>query len=126
MTSTRLHFQKGDLLAVAGVVLLAVLVFLLFLPRGDSPAVCAEIYQDGNLIKTVLLSEDQQFTVTGKCSNVIAVRDGKIAVIRSDCPGEDCVGCGWLSGAGRSIVCLPNGLEIRVVEENSNVDFVVG
>ena len=126
MSGLRSYFQKGDMLAIAGVVLLAALVFLVFLPRGDVPAACAEIYQDGKLIKTVCLTEDQEFTVTGKYSNVIAVRDGKIAVIRSDCPGEDCIGCGWLGDAGRSIVCLPNGLEIRVVAEDSNVDFVVG
>lgn len=126
MTSVRSHFQKGDMLAIIGVVVLAVLVFLLFIPTGGSHTACAEIYQDSKLIKTVCLTEDQEFTVTGNFSNVIAVRDGKIAVIRSDCPGEDCVGCGWLGDTGRSIVCLPNGLEIRVVAENSNVDFVVG
>lgn len=126
MTSVKSHFQKGDMLAITGVLLLAVLVFLLFLPKGDSSTAYAEIYQDSKLIKTVCLTEDQEFTVTGKCTNVIAVRDGKIAVIRSDCPGEDCVSCGWLGNTGRSIVCLPNGLEIRVVAENSDVDFVVG
>lgn len=126
MTGIRFHFQKGDMLAITSVVLLAVLVFLLFLPKGDEPAARAEIYLDGKRIKTVSLTEDHEFTVTGKYNNVIAVRDGKIAVIRSDCPGEDCVGCGWLGDTGRSIVCLPNAMEIRVVAENSNVDFVVG
>ncbi len=126
MTGMRLRFQKGDVLAIVGVLLLTALVFLLFLPNGDSPAAFAEIYQDGSLIKTVSLDEEQEFTVTGECNNVIAVRGGKIAVIRSDCPGEDCVGCGWVRTTGRSIVCLPNGLEIRIVAKNSDVDFVVG
>lgn len=126
MTGVSLRFQKGDVLAVAGVLLLALLVFLLFLPKGNSPAAFAEIYQNGKLIKTVSLTEEQEFTVTGEYSNVIAVRDGKIAVINSDCPGEDCVDCGWVHTTGRSVVCLPNGLEIRVVARNSDVDFVVG
>ena len=126
MAGVRLRFQKGDLLAIAGVLLLAALVFMLFLPSSDSPAAFAEIYQNGKLIKTVSLAEEQEFTVSGECKNVIAVRDGRIAVIRSDCPSEDCVGCGWAQTAGRSIVCLPTGLEIRVVAESSNVDFVVG
>ncbi len=126
MTGMRLRFQKGDVLAIAGVLLLAALVFMLYLPKEDSPAAFAEIYQNGKLIKTVSLSEELEFTVSGECNNVIAVRDGKIAVIRSDCPGEDCVGCGWVSTTGRSIVCLPNGLEIRVVGKDGNVDFVVG
>lgn len=122
----RLRFQKGDMIAIAGVLLLAALVFILFLSKGDQPAVCAEIYQDGRLIKTVRLTVDQEFTIEGTYSNAITVRDGRIAVTGSDCPGGDCVSCGWLDGTGRSIVCLPNGLEIRVVAENSGVDFVVG
>lgn len=126
MNEMRLCFQKGDMAVMAGIVLFAVLVFVLFLPKEKSPAAYAEIYQDGKLLKTVLLSEDQEFTVTGKYTNTITVRDGKIAVTQSDCLGEDCVSCGWQGDAGRSIVCLPNGLEIRVVGGSTDVDFVVG
>ena len=42
MSGLRSHFQKGDMLAIAGVVLLAALVFLVFLPRGDAPAASVE------------------------------------------------------------------------------------
>ena len=48
--------------------------------------------------------------------------DGKSVATRY----EDCVGCGWSNATGRSIVCLPNGLEIRIVSGQSDVDFVVG
>lgn len=126
MGAMRLRFQKGDLLAVTGVVLLAALVFMLFIPSGTSPAGRAEVYRDGRLIETIPLDRDREFTVAGQYTGVIAVQDGKIAVIRSDCPGEDCVACGWVGSSGRSIVCLPNRMEIRVVTESTNVDFVVG
>ncbi len=116
-------FGKWDILAVAGVLLLAAVMFVLFLPKEN--AACAQIYQDGRLIKTVLLSEDQSFAVEGRYCNTVTVRDGKIAVTASDCPGEDCVSCGWLDSAGRSIICLPNALEIRVIAD-TGVDFVVG
>lgn len=120
----RLRFQKGDMIAVAGVLLLAALVLLLFLP--GERAAYAEVYRNGELIKTVSLAQAQEFTVSGKYTNTVSVRDGRIAVTGSDCPGEDCVSCGWLDSAGRSIVCLPNGLEIRVVADGNGVDFVVG
>lgn len=126
MRTMKLGFQKWDAAAIAGIVLLAVLVSILFLPNDNAPAAYAEIYQDGKLIKTLPLAADQEFTVTGQYRNTITVQDGKIAVTGSDCPGEDCVHCGWIGSAGRSIVCLPNGLEIRVVAENSDVDFAVG
>jgi len=56
----------------------------------------------------------------------VTVKNGKIAVTHSDCPGKDCVGCGWQSQSGRSLVCLPNRMEIRIVTAKSDVDFVVG
>ena len=121
-----LRFCKGDLLAIALVVILAVSVAVCFLPKNTSAPVQAEIYQDGNLLKTVSLEEETSFVVTGKYTNTITVEDGRIAITASDCPGEDCVHSGGIHTTGRSIVCLPNGVEVRVVNEASDVDFVVG
>lgn len=119
-------FQLGDVLAVALVVLLAAGIFVCFLPGRSSDAAAVEIYQDGRLIRTLSLAEDVEFSVDGKYHNTVSIQNGKVAIIDSDCPGEDCVACGWASGSGRSIVCLPNGVEIRVVAVSGDVDFVVG
>lgn len=122
----RLRFQKGDYLAVAVTLLLAAVVFLAFLPRetGDTPM--AEIYLDGTLVCRVSLDTAAEFSVTGDYMNTVTVRDGKIAVTESDCPGGDCVHSGWIGTSGRSIVCLPNRMEIRIVSAPGDVDFVVG
>ena len=121
-----LRFRKGDFLAIAAVVLLAVLVALCFLPKGSADPVKAEVYQNGELVKTLPLDQDASFEIVGKYTNVITVRDGSIAITASDCPGEDCVHSGTIHSSGRSIVCLPNALEVRVVTQTSDVDFVVG
>ena len=89
-----LRFRKGDMLAVLLVAALAVFVALCFLPREDAEAVTAEIYQNGELVKTVSLNADTSFAVTGKYTNTVTVRDGKISITQSDCPGEDCVHSG--------------------------------
>ena len=122
----RLRFQKGDYLAVAVTLLLAAVVFLAFLPRetGDTPM--AEIYLVGTLVRRVSLDTSAEFSVTGDYMNTVTVRDGKIAVTESDCPGGDCVHSGWIGTSGRSIVCLPNRMEIRIVSAPGDVDFVVG
>ena len=122
----RLRFQKGDYLAVAVTLLLAAVVFLAFLPRetGDTPM--AEIYLDGTLVRRVSLDTSAEFSVTGDYMNTVTVRDGKIAVTESDCPGGDCVHSGWIGPSGRSIVCLPSRMEIRIVSAPGDVDFVVG
>lgn len=126
MHRMRLHFQKGDFLAIGIAVLLALAVFVAFLPKQTQGAAVAEIYRQGELLQTVSLDEPREFTLTFDYRNTVTVRDGKIAVTASDCPGADCVHSGWIGTSGRSLVCLPNALEIRVVSQNSDVDFIVG
>ena len=121
-----LRFRKGDLLAIVLVAFLAVVVALSFLPSGDSEGVRAQIYQNGELIETLSLNKPTSFEITGKYTNVITGAGGAIAITDSDCPGEDCVHSGAISASGRSVVCLPNGVEVRVVNAVSDVDFVVG
>lgn len=119
-------FRWGDLLAIAAVLLLAAVCFLLFLPRRHEEPTRAEIYQNGKRLMSISLDEPQQFPVRGDYCNTITVKDGTIAITASDCPGQDCVHSGAIHTPGRSLVCLPNALEIRVVSGRSDVDFVVG
>ena len=122
----RLRFQKGDIAAIGIVMIIAIATAAGYMPLNQKTAVCAEIYQSGQLVRRVQLDEPQEFDITSKYTNTISVKGGKIAVTESDCPGEDCVNCGWSSSAGRSIVCLPNELEIRIVgTSDDDVDYVV-
>lgn len=121
----RLKFQKGDCIAVAAVLLLALAVALPFVTVRDEGA-AAQIYQNGELVKTLPLSRDATYTVEGAYTNVITVRDGAVSVTYADCPGEDCVHSGEICAVGRSIVCLPNRVEIRIVGADADVDFAVG
>jgi hypothetical protein len=108
------------------VLLLAVVCFLAFLPRGAGEAAVAQIYQNGQLLMTVALDRPDQFPVQGDYCNTVTVKDGAIAITASDCPGQDCIHSGSIRAPGRSLVCLPNALEIRVISGQSDVDFVVG
>ena len=122
----KLHFCKGDYLAIGIVLLLAVAVILGFLPVQNTPAAYAQIYLNGRLHKTVLLDQDTTFAVTDQYTNKITVKNGAIAFVDSDCPGQDCVHSGSIRTTGRSLVCLPNRVEIRVIARTDDVDFVVG
>lgn len=126
MDTNNWRFRKTDLIAVAIVLLLAAAVLFAFLPSLDTSPAQIAIYQDGELIKTLSINEPQKFEISGKYTNTVTIQDGKVAISESTCPGSDCVACGWLSTSGRSIVCLPNGVEIRVLSQDSDVDFVVG
>ena len=121
----RLRFRKGDWVAIAGVIVLAVAVFLCFLPGRAEPSGQADIFLNGEKIRTVDLLKDQTFVISERYNNEIQVKDGTICISDSDCPGRDCVHSGSISTRGRSLVCLPNGLEIRITSAEADVDFVV-
>ena len=115
---------RGWIGLICGIMALSLVLSVpLFL--GGSPAATAEIMSDGKLVKTVLLSVDQEFTVTSESGgvNTVTVRDGAIAVTDASCPDHYCMHRGFCDG-GSSIVCLPNRLIIAFKGEQE-VDFVV-
>ena len=120
-----LKFCKADVLAIAMVAALAILVSIIFWTSvGLEEGSMVMIYQEGKLIQELSLDHDTEFVIEGDYENVVTVKDGKAAITKSDCPGTDCVHSGWIHEAGRSIVCLPNRVELRI-EGASEVDFVV-
>ena len=121
----KLKFCKYDLIAIVIVIALIILAsFVFWKVVGTEEGSRVVVYEDGKVIREVSLTEDTEFVVEGTYTNKIAVRDGKAAVIESDCPGGDCMHSGWISESGRSIICLPNRVEVRI-EGDSDVDFVV-
>ena len=121
----KLEFCKGDFLAIGIVAVIAILVSILFWTKvGAEEGTMVSIYQDGALMKEISLNSDTEIVIEGVYENVVTVKDGKVAITKSDCPGTDCVHSGWIHESGRSIVCLPNRVELRI-ESTSEVDFVV-
>ena len=97
----------------------------LYFMAPTSPSGMAEVTSHGHIVRTIDLRVDQEFTVTDDIgSNVITVRDGKIAVTWADCPDGFCVDRGFCN-SGTQIVCLPHSLVITFLGE-SEVDFAVG
>ena len=124
-----LTFRKGDAVAIAAVVLaaLGMIAYFLLSVNGQEAAV-AKVYQNGQVIHELRMDRDADIVVDGEYKNRIVVKDGKVAILESSCPGEDCVHSGWISRPGRSIVCLPNRVEIRLeggTAAEDDVDIVL-
>ena len=125
----RTSFGAGDAVAIAFVILAALILLLaMTLFRGKAASLRAEIRMNGEMIHEMPLGEDAEFTVEGVYTNHVSVRNGQVAITESSCPGGDCKHYAWIRETGRSISCLPNRVEIRVVggaPEENEVDAVV-
>ncbi len=54
-------------------------------------------------------------TVAGyRGSVVVELCDGRARVVRADCPDHVCVHTGWITRAGETIACVPNGVVVRI------------
>ena len=121
----KLDFCKSDFFAIGIVAVIAILVSVIFWTSvGSDEGSIVSVYQEGALIQELSLDSDTEFVIEGEYENVVTIQDGKAAITNSNCPGTDCVHSGWIHEAGRSIVCLPNRVELRI-EGASEVDFVV-
>lgn len=119
-------FRKGDWFAIAAVLLLTTSSLLAFFPRSDiDQTAVVQIRLDGSVVQELPIDVDCETTISGRYENVISIRSGKVSITKSNCPGEDCVHSGWITSPGRSIVCLPNRVEIRITGASSDVDFIV-
>ena len=118
--------MKSKLWIIVIAAILAVCLALsIWLLRPGKPAAYAQVWSEGKLLHTLPLSVDRQITVeTEQGTNVITVRDGKIAVTEASCPDHYCMHRGFCD-SGLQIVCLPNKLEIRFMGEQE-IDGVVG
>ena len=94
-------------------------------PDSAEGAAQAQITSHGEVIATVELALDQEFTVqNGDSYNIITVKDGKIAVTDATCPDHYCMKRGFCS-SGTEIVCLPNRLVIQFLGQQA-VDAAIG
>ena len=82
----------------------------------EVPDPAAEIRVNGEVVRTVPLSQDCEFTVTTpEGYNTVRVENGAVSVTAADCPDKVCVNARPISGGVVPIICLPHRLEIVIV-----------
>lgn len=104
--------KKGDFILIF-ICLLIGAVFLFFPKKSGERA---EIYLNGEKVKTVSLKENSLFTV-GNVS--VVVENGKIFVENSPCADKICMHTGKIYRAGDTIACLPEKVIIKIIGSNA-------
>ena len=133
-SSVKLTPTRWDALVAAVILLLALACgggyWARALSAGD--ALAAVVSVDGRETDRVRLdglsaAETRSYSSNGYTVTV-EFSAGAVRVAASDCPNQDCVHTGAVSGAGRSIVCLPARISIQITGSASGggPDVVIG
>lgn len=92
--------------------------------QSEASCLVADIYQNGELLKSIPLStvtESQTLVITndGNAVNEIEIHPGSIGIVSANCPDKLCIQQGFISDSRLPITCLPNRLVIQIRQENS-------
>ncbi len=118
LTSNILWITLFLLLAVISILIIFIML------SGKLTGKTAEIYTDNKLIRTVSLDKDDEFIVeNGDNYNIVRIRNGKISVVEADCKNQICVKQGEIDNSLLPIVCVPNGLVIKVKNGDKTNDI---
>ena len=121
----RFSFRVGDLIAISLVLVLAAVIFAsYFVVSKPVEKAKVQIYHNNELIKEFALNSTEriEYIIDDEYYNKIVIEDGEVYFSEGNCPGTDCVHSGKISKPGRSLVCLPNKVEIRITGD-SDVDI---
>jgi hypothetical protein len=112
MGEGRKFFSLWDIVAVLCISAFSCALYL-YASRGREGSY-AEVAVDGEAAGLLSLSENGVYSPPGMPAVKIAVRDGAVGFVASDCPDKVCVHSGFLSLRGQSAVCLPNRVTVKV------------
>ncbi len=111
---------KGDIVLIISLCLIIVLSFLPSFSGGNEK-LTAEVYYEGELIKTVYLSDcNGEKFAAGSCT-LLFEKDG-VTFTHSDCPDKLCIKRGKLKRKGDTMACVPERV-VAVIKGEKNEDF---
>lgn len=111
------RLRKADMLLAAGVLLVALVLWLLLRPPARTELVCV-VRSGGEVVATVPLGAAGQETLplagAAGIRVVLEKEPGRICFRSAGCPDQICVHRGWLTKAGDTAVCLPARVSLTV------------
>lgn len=115
--------NKKDLLLIAIILIISSLMLLLF--SNNKSGNYAYVYYENDIVKKIDLSINSTYTVEGYNGFVvIEVLDSKIRVVEENSKNHICSNMGFVSSSLEPIICLPNKIVIKIVEQ-TDIDAVV-
>ncbi|HQB63557.1 MAG TPA: NusG domain II-containing protein [Sedimentibacter sp.] len=122
--------NKNDIGLIAAIIIINVFLII----YGGKTAVAsnsktAYIYSDNQLAGQYVLTDgikDEIRIESKEGYNVVHIEDGRIWIHDASCPDKICISQGKISSDGEIIVCLPNKMFIKIIDENDNdeIDFI--
>ncbi len=122
MKDKQVNYRRNDILLIISLCAIAVILCVLIYIRPGSSKLELQILVDGQLIKSVELTDGYTGQITLDTGNVVCIDDGCVYMKSADCPDGLCVKQGKISKSNQSIICLPHRVVVKLVGADSQAD----
>lgn len=115
---------KNDVLLVLVIVILAAsALFLMLALRSEGGTVTVTV--GGKSYATLSLDTDAELVILGGGGeNVLVIENGEAYIREANCPDKICVKHRKIRYSGETIVCLPNGVTVKIEKSGGGPDAV--
>lgn len=120
---------RNDLILILSLFLIAAVSLVILISTRRKENLVAKIIVNNNVVEVIDLSkkEENDYYIDGlKGTLHVHTHDGAIAVVKSNCPHQDCVHMGYVSESGRPIICAYNAVYIVIEGDNTFFDAGLG
>lgn len=126
--------KKADIFVIFLIIIFSFLIYFFTnkVPRedyGSSKKIVITV--DGKIFKEVELKENTDLNIdinTEYGNNEVHIENGEVQMQESDCKDKICMKMGKIKLTGDSIICLPNRLMVKIVEDkpsDESLDMII-
>ncbi|MBP3657183.1 MAG: NusG domain II-containing protein [Clostridia bacterium] len=124
--------KKKDILLIAGLLIAALLLYLVSLITLGTEAASVVVTLDGEEVLRRPLAVEDTYEIRQEDGsvNVIAVEGGEVYMAQANCRDGLCIRQGRMKNAAKTIVCLPHKLVVKlsgepIAQEDNDLDVII-
>ena len=120
--------ERNDRILIAGIIVSAILLTIIFLLKGSSVGTTVVVSVDGEEYGRYSLLKEQVVQIGD--TNTLVIHNHEADMLFAECPDQICVKHTPISGTDENIICLPNKVVVAIEDiygknQEAELDAVV-
>ncbi|MGL6107579.1 NusG domain II-containing protein [Romboutsia sp.] len=113
--------RKKDVILIIVVLIISFIFIGINNIRNSKTIDTVEIYVNNKLYRSIPINKKEEIKIQkGKDYNIVKVHDKGVEMLDSSCPDKVCVHTGFIDKPSKSIVCIPNKVNIKMKTKDTN------
>lgn len=120
---------RNDIILITSLFLVALICLIVVFVTQKKDNLVAKIMVQDNVVEVVDLNnkEERNYLIEGLNGQVeVRTKDGAIAIVKSNCPHQDCVRTGYVKTSNKPIICAYNAVCISISGGQNEYDTEIG